>query len=62
MDPLVGTLMVITRKPEGTGTGKPLQTFTALLEEYKESNPFAEYIKWAAKWTISGAVARTTQA
>lgn len=62
LDPLVGTLVVFTRKPEGTGTGKPLQTFTGFLEEFKETNPVADYIKWAAKVTVSGPVVKTVQA
>ena len=62
LDPAVGTLMVLTRKTEGTGTGKPLQTFTGLLTEYKETNPVADYVKWAAKWKVSGEVVKTEQA
>lgn len=62
LDPLVGTLIVFTRKAEGAGTGKPLQTFTGMLEEYKETSPVADYVKWAAKVTVSGAVVKTVQA
>jgi len=61
LEPLVGTVVTVTRKPEGTGSGKPLQTFQAFVDEYKETNPVADYIKWAAKMTVSGLVAKTTQ-
>jgi hypothetical protein len=61
LQPLVGTVAVVTRKPEGTGTGKPLETFSALLEQYVETNPVADMVKWSAKFTVSDAIATTTQ-
>ncbi len=61
LQPLVGTLATCTRKPEGTGVGKPLETFSAVLEQYVETNPVADYIAWSAKFTISDAIATTTQ-
>jgi hypothetical protein len=57
----VGTNATITRKPEGTGVGKPLETFDAVLEQYVETNPVADFIKWSAKFTVSDAIATTTQ-
>jgi hypothetical protein len=60
LDPLVGTVVTVTRKPEGSGTGRPLQTFTALLEEYKETSPVADMVKWSAKFTVSDVVVATT--
>lgn len=59
--PIVGTKVAITRKPEGTGTGKPLESFNATVDEYKETNPVADYIKWAAKFTVSGPIVDTVQ-
>lgn len=56
-----GTTCAMIRKPEGTGTGKPTETFSAVLEEFKETNPVADFIKWSAKFTVSGAVADTVQ-
>jgi len=61
LQPLVGTTVVVVRKPEGTGTGKPLETFSALLEQYVETNPVADYIAWSAKMTVSDAIATTVQ-
>ena len=59
--PAVGTMVAIIRKPEGTGSGKPTETFTAFMDEYKESNPVADFIKWSAKFTVSGLIVDTTQ-
>jgi hypothetical protein len=54
--PLKGSNAAFVRKPEGVGAGKPVETFTAFIEEYKETAAFADYIKWAMKATVSGAV------
>jgi len=59
--PLVGTITTVTRKPEGTGVGKPLETFSAFVAEYVETNPVADHIAWSAKFTVSDDIADTTQ-
>lgn len=61
LDPLVGTVVTILRKPEGTGTGKPLQTFSGLLVSYVETSPVGDMVTWSAEFTVSGAVVGTTQ-
>lgn len=53
--------VAIIRRPEGTGTGKPQQSFNALLTTYNESSPVAEYIKWTADFQVSDAVTGSTQ-
>jgi hypothetical protein len=58
---LVNTNVAVVRKVEGTGTGKPSEAFDALLEEYVETNPVADYVKWSAKFTVSDAITDTTQ-
>lgn len=62
LKPLYGTNVVFTYKPEGTGTGLPLETVTVVVGEYKETSPVADYVRWTAKLTFDGAVAFTTQA
>jgi hypothetical protein len=57
-----GDTLAIVRKPEGTGTGKPNEAFNAVLEEYVETNPSNDFIKWSAKFTGTGAITDTTQA
>lgn len=62
LDPLVGTVVELTRAGEGTGTGKPLQTFDGLCTSYVETNPVADMVTWAAEFTVSGPVVKTVQA
>lgn len=59
--PFIGAVVACTRKPEGTGVGKPLETFSALLEDYQETNPVADMVSWSAKFTVSDAITDTTQ-
>jgi hypothetical protein len=61
IDPIVGTKVTLIRRAEGTGTGKPEQTTTVLVEEYVETNPVADMVKWSVKLTVSGPITKTTQ-
>jgi len=61
LEPLIGTAPEIIRKPEGTGSGKPTQTFDAVLSSFVETSPVAEYVRWTADFTVSDAVVTTTQ-
>lgn len=61
LNSLVGTVCAITRKVEGSGTGKPLDTFSAVLEKYVETNPHDEMVTWSADFTVSGPVVPTAQ-
>lgn len=58
---LVGTSCAIVRKPEGTGTGKPNEAFSAILEKYTETSPHDDMVTWSADFTVSGAITNTTQ-
>jgi len=62
LDPLVGTVVALVRRPEGTGSGLPQDSFSALLEKYVETNPVADMIAWSAEYTVSGSVDTTPQA
>lgn len=59
---LIGTTVAVVRKLEGTGTGKPQDSFSAVLEKYSESNPHDDYVAWAAEFQISGAITTINQA
>lgn len=61
MHAIVSTKIVVTRKVEGTGTGKPLDTFDAVLLSYVETNPHDDLIDWSAEFQISGPVVTTVQ-
>lgn len=61
IEPLVGTVVVLTVKPEGTGVGKPLHTMNVHVKKYTETRPWAGYITWAAELSRNGADVITTQ-
>lgn len=61
LNPLIGETVEIIRQPEGLGTGKPTQTFDAVMTQYVETNPVADMVTWSAQFTVSDAVAETTQ-
>lgn len=53
--------VTILRKTEGTGTGKPQESFSALAVKYGESNPVAGYVTWSAEFKMCSVVTETTQ-
>lgn len=58
---LLATTAVITYKPEGTGTGLPLDTFSAVVSKYNESAEVAGARKWAGEFIVSGPIVTTSQ-
>jgi hypothetical protein len=56
-----GSTCTIALKPEGTGTGKPTHTFTAVLTDYSQTAPVADMISWDSSFTVSDAVTTTIQ-
>lgn len=56
-----GDLVVLIRRPEGTGSGKPQESVNVVVEKYSESNPVADMITWSCDLQPSGDVTRTTQ-
>lgn len=60
--PLVGTNVVMTVEPEGTGTGKPLITVTVHVKKFVSTKPVADYISWSAEVTYDGPPVDSTQA
>lgn len=59
--PAVGTVVEVIRKVEGTGSGKPTETFDALLVKYAESAPVAEYVQFSAEFELNEVPVETTQ-
>lgn len=59
--PVVGTLVTLIRRPEGTGTGKPQDSVSVLVTKYNESNPVADMVKWSCDMDLSDAITSTTQ-
>jgi hypothetical protein len=56
LQPLLGTTQTIIRQPEGTGTGKAQDSFSAVVSKYAESAPVDDMITWSAEFEISGTV------
>jgi hypothetical protein len=61
IEPKVGTVVACVYRPEGTGSGKPQDTVNALVEEYMESAPVADYVQWSASLQFSGPVTTVAQ-
>lgn len=62
IEPLIGTVVALIRRPEGTGSGLPEDTVDVLVEKYKETNPVADMVKWSVDLQLSDAVTSTNQA
>lgn len=54
--------VTILRMPEGVGTTKAQDSFSAMLKSYVETSPVDDYVTWSAEFSVSGAVDVTPQA
>jgi hypothetical protein len=61
IEPLVGTVVPLVRRPEGTGSSLPQDTVDVLVEEYVETSPVADMVTWSVKLQLSDAVDSTAQ-
>lgn len=61
IEPLIGTVVTFVRRPEGTGSGKPQDSVSVLVEEYTETSPVADYVSWSVTLQPSDAVTSTNQ-
>lgn len=59
--PLIGTVVPLVRRPEGTGTGKPQDAASVHVKSYVETNPVADMVTWSAELTLSDTVTSTVQ-
>jgi hypothetical protein len=62
IQPLLGTTVELIRRPEGTGTGRPVDTVDVVVTGYVETSPVADMVKWSCELQLSDDVATTTQA
>ncbi len=60
--PLIGTVVSFAWRPEGTGTGLPAVTGNVLVQNYVESAPVADIVRWTAALEIDGDVTDANQA
>lgn len=54
--PLKGTVVPFDWRPEGTGAGLPASTGNVLVQNYVESSPVADIVRWTAALEIDGDV------
>ena len=62
IEPLIGTVVTLIRRTEGTGSGLPQESVSVLVKKYVETNAVADFIKWSCDLTKTGAITRSTQA
>jgi hypothetical protein len=62
IEPLIGTVVTLIRKPEGTGSGLPQDSVSVLVKKYVETSPVADMVTWSCEMTLSDAVTSTNQA
>jgi hypothetical protein len=56
-----GNTCTINIKPEGSGTGKPSHTFSAVMGTYNETAPVADMVSWDATFATSDLVTTVLQ-
>jgi len=61
LEPLIGTVVPLVRRPEGTGTGRPQDTVDVLVTGYTETNPVAGHVTWAVDLQLSDDVVTGAQ-
>lgn len=59
--PLIGTVVELIRRAEGTGAGRPQDTVDVLVTGYTETNPVADMVAWSCDLQLSDDVATTSQ-
>lgn len=59
--PLVGTVVELIHRPEGTGTGLPQDKVDVHVKKYSQTHPVADMVKWTVDLTGSDDVDSTAQ-
>lgn len=61
LEPLVGTVVTLIRRVEGTGSGLPQDSVSVLITQYVETSPVADMVAWSIEAQCSDAVTSTNQ-
>lgn len=61
IEPLIGTVVTLIRKPVGTGAGRPQDSVSVLVIGYVETNPVAGMVAWSCEMQCSDEVTTTAQ-
>lgn len=59
--PLIGSVVPLVRRTEGTGAGKPQDTVDVLVTQYVETNPVADMVTWSCEMQLSDDVVTAAQ-
>jgi len=62
IEPLIGTVVTLIRKPVGTGAGKPQDSVSVVVTGYVETNPVADMVSWSCEMQCSDEITTTVQA
>lgn len=61
VQPLLGTVVELIYRPEGTGAGKPEETVDALVTAYEQTNPVADMVTFSITLQLSDDVTSSAQ-
>ncbi len=61
LKPMVGTVVQLIHRPEGTGAGKPQDKVNVLVTKYTQTHPVADMVTWAVDLQFSDDVDSTPQ-
>jgi hypothetical protein len=59
--PIIGTVVELVHRPEGTGSSLPEDTVDVLVTKYTESSPVADMVTWSVDLELSDDVDTTAQ-
>lgn len=59
--PLIGTVVSLIHRPEGTGSGRPQDTVNVLVTGYNEASPVADMVTWVCEMEMSDDVISSVQ-
>jgi len=61
IEPLIGTVVTLIRKPVGTGAGKPQDSVSVVVTGYVETNPVADMVAWSCEMQCTDEITTTEQ-
>jgi hypothetical protein len=56
LGPIIGTVVELIYRPEGTGSSLPERTVDVLVVNYQESSPVADMVTWTCEVEFDGDV------
>jgi hypothetical protein len=61
LTPLIGTVVELNYRPEGTGSSLPEDTVNVLVTAYNQTSPVADMVTWTVDLELSDVVDHTAQ-